>query len=77
MDRWIGLRVRVLGSSPSIKPNDSRTSPSRERRRARRAAVRQEQDVETVKEEKESNDLVSTEKVATENVKVGKMLRMK
>ena len=70
-EAWIGLRVRVLGSSPSIKSNDSRTSPSRERRRARRAAIRQEQVVETVKEEKESNDLVSTEKVATKNVKVG------
>ena len=69
-EAWIGLRVRVGGSSPRTKSNDSRTSPSRDRRRARRATVRQEQVVETVKEEKESNDLVSTEKVAIENVKV-------
>ena len=44
-EAWVGLRVRVGGSPNTFCPKSekSRDSPSKERRRVRRAAMREEQ----------------------------------
>ena len=66
---WVGLRVRVGGSSPCTKSNESRNNPSRERRRARSTDVRKEQVLEPAKKET-ANDYVTTEEVDEENLQV-------
>ena len=70
---WVGIRVR-LGhehglQSPGILPSTrNKNSPSRLRRRARRAAARQEEETQHAGEASEDNDVAAENAVSTLDV---------
>ena len=67
-EAWVGLRVRIGRAQGVPYPKSEGSSPARERRRVRRAAVRKEQSDRIVKEEEleESDESFVTEEVAVQ-----------